>query len=389
MSDFVNLLLHPPNIIYTALILPVGYVAARIIKRFIGDSSSYLLNGVLFFVTRVFYRSAAAKLTLQRYAVLELSADSNRKIKIPSARDVFLNIDDIFVPLYLDQSASNTQYTNTNLLDAGNRIRIIGDPGSGKSTIAKKLFRDECRKVAQFKLRGKARMPIIVELKNLKPPKRLSLSKRGEWLLNDIRATLTGYNVYNINKCFDTFSKEGLLLILDGLDEVASQNYPEVRDSINQLGELLEQNGKNNVVIVTLRSQFHQQVKDDFSIQYPAVLSLRRFTPTDIYMFLSRWPFAYKDRFDNILRIYTDLFNKPNLREMCTNPLVLSMYVALDQAAEGSVVPETRTAFYKVVTDELVIKRRSQQLKDYENLTAIKDLRYEVLGSIAISQEII
>jgi hypothetical protein len=39
------------------------------------------------------------------------------------------------------------------------------------------------------------------------------------------------------------------------------------------------------------------------------------------------------NKMDQVLKIYTDLTDRPTLRELCTNPLVLSMYVAQDQEA--------------------------------------------------------
>ena len=126
----------------------------------------------------------------------------------------------------------------------------------------------------------------------------------------------------------------------------------------------------------------HEPVAD-FNQDFPIVLSLRRFSSTDIYTFLTKWPFKVDTKAENIIRLYNELSDKPALREMCTNPLVLSMYVAQDQSGENVIAPETRTDFYKLVTDELVIKRRIIQTRQGSNQTVIKSRRYKVLGAIA------
>ena len=56
-------------------------------------------------------------------------------------------------------------------------------------------------------------------------------------------------------------------------------------------------------------------------------MTLKSFSPSDIYEFLTRWPFKTKKTL-HITRIYNELTDRPTLREMCTNPLILAMYVA-------------------------------------------------------------
>ena len=162
-------------------------------------------------------------------------------------------------------------------------------------------------------------------------------------------------------------------------------NYVRVRDAVNLLSDILHRRSENNQIVMTLRSQFHQQIRGDYSNSFPSVLTLRRFSSTDIYRFLSNWPFATQ-RAENILRIYSDLSDKPALREMCTNPLILSMYVARDQEAVAlRLTAATRTSFYASVTEELVIRRRITQTRNVENQDILRAQRYRVLGAIAFN----
>jgi hypothetical protein len=169
---------------------------------------------------------------------------------------------------------------------------------------------------------------------------------------------------------------------MDGLDEVSSSNYPRIAATLNALSVKLQQLGENNAIVLTLRTQFHQQTRVDFDDNYPTVLSVKRFSPSDIYEFLTRWPFA-SSTFENVVRIYNDLTDRPSLREMCTNPLVLSMYVAQDQIAGYQIAPESRTEFYSKVADELLIKRRAKQVGALNAQAVVREQRQRILGRIA------
>ena len=88
-------------------------------------------------------------------------------------------------------------------------------------------------------------------------------------------------DVYNLEKCFDIYANTtGLLVVLDGLDEVSSSNYPRVAAAINAISVKLQQLGENSVIVLTLRTQFHHQTRMDFDHNFPTVLSVKRFTPS-------------------------------------------------------------------------------------------------------------
>jgi len=139
---------------------------------------------------------------------------------------------------------------------------------------------------------------------------------------------------------------------------------------------------ERSVIMLTMRTQFHQQVKNAFRDSFGHALFLKPFTPTDIYEFLTRWPFRSKREY-NIARIYGELTDRPTLREMCSNPLILAMYVAEDQAAGHVVAPGSRTEFYGKVTEELVVKRRLQQTGPAPAHTTLREQRERILGRLA------
>jgi NACHT domain len=370
----------PISSFLTIVLVPTGIYILVIIRRFLKEAVGYLIDGIVYALNKIVVHRVAASLTIKRYCRLQL-AGSTKFLRIPASTEITIDIDRIFVPLVLENPGVSATYNSSSLLDAGNRVRVVGDPGSGKSSAAKRLFRDECKRALSTPARS--RFPIFLELRSLEIPKSILNAKLGDWMLDHIRALCAKYDVYNLEKCFDIYAnKTGLLVILDGLDEVASSSYPRIASAINGLSIKLQQLGEENAVVLTLRTQFHQQTKADFDDSYPKVLLVKRFNPSDIYEFLTRWPFA-SSSFENVVRIYNDLTDRPSLREMCTNPLVLSMYVAQDQIAGYQIAPDSRTEFYSKVAEELLIRRRAKQIGALTAQAAVREQRQRILGKIA------
>ncbi len=367
--------------IATLIIGPFVVYSLVVARRVLKDFAKYIIDGFVYALNKTIIHRAAASLTLKRYCRLQLAGPS-QYLHVPASIEIGLDIDTIFVPLILENRGMNAVFSNTSVLTAGNRIRIIGDPGSGKSSAAKWIFRDECKRALSTP--GKSRFPVLLELRALVVPKNISDAKLGDWMLDYIRLLCAKHDVYNLEKCFDIYTnKSGLLVILDGLDEVSSSAFARIQAAINALSVKLQQLGEHNVIIMTIRTQFHHQIKEFFDVAFPIVLAVKRFSPSDIYQFLMSWPFSI-NKIDTVVRIYNDLTDRPTLREMCTNPLVLSMYVAQDQASGYQIAPDSRTEFYSKVVDELLIRRRAKQLGSIEAQAIVRDQRQRILGSLAL-----
>src|SRR6185312_5616307 len=83
-------------------------------------------------------------------------------------------------------------------------------------------------------------------------------------------------------------------------------------------------------------------------------------------------------------RIYSLLTDRPTLREMCSNPLILAMYVQHDYETGVDEVPSTRTQFYeKVINELLFLRRRRQGLGS--RFISLKDQREAILGELAFN----
>lgn len=367
----------------TAFVLPLLYLLRRIIIKHIKDWTSYAIEGIMYFFGRTIRHSLAAALTLKRYCRLQLGDEKYKFLHVPSRIEINVDIDRVFVTLTLDHpGGKKSSYSHLDLLTLGNRIRVIGDPGSGKSSLVKRLFRDACQHAIRSPT--KSRLPMLLEIKNLEPPVGIEDDELDTWLYEYLRCEAERSAVYKMADCFDNYAQTtGLLILLDGLDEVSSRLYPEVQTALTGLSKRLSQLSNKNLILITMRTQFHQQVKTAFREDFPHATFLKPLTPTDIYEFLTRWHFT-KSAEKNISRIFKELTDRPTLREMCSNPLILSMYVAEDQAAGSVVAPESRTEFYSKVTEELIVKRRLfQRAQSTLAPTKLREQRERILGKLA------
>jgi hypothetical protein len=370
----------PLTSLVTVILVPLGLFLGKLIVKNLKDWTQYALDGILYHLGKKFKLSIASRLTMRHYCNLMLRGQS-KTLPVPSKRDVVLDTDSVFVPLRLEEATSGSEdLSHKTILDVGSRLRIVGDPGSGKSSLIKKIFRDAC--YAAINGSKGARLPILIELRDLRIPD--TIESESTWLLDELRRRVSRAAVYRMSDCFETYSQtDGLLVLLDGLDEVATQRYPVVVRLIDELAEALAHLSPRNTIVLTLRTHFHQQVRGTLHVHFPHAAYVKPFTPTDIYDFLTRWPKRTDMR--EIVQIYRDLMDRPTLREMCTNPLVLAMYVADYQATGETLIPDTRTEFYSSVTEELLIKRRLRQTGTTAAKSTLRDLRERILGSIALA----
>ena len=171
-------------------------------------------------------------------------------------------------------------------------------------------------------------------MKTFLPPQDLKgEAALADWAVQGLRDVVTEVPGFDMEACFDSYvSDAGILVLLDGLDEVPASAYPRTAEAIRALSRRLEQLSAKTIVVLTMRSQFHVQVAADFTSTFPRALHIRPLSTNDIFLFLTRWPYDQNvDVTTQVNRIYGDLTDRPTLREMCTNPLVLAMYVATDE----------------------------------------------------------
>ncbi|NUT96588.1 MAG: NACHT domain-containing protein [Saccharothrix sp.] len=348
----------------------------------------YIAGSVRLSVGRRVKKSLAAQFGVRRYAELKLATFPSR-LYVPSVDDAAIDIDTAYVRLSL--SGARHRVTDDALLaDDIGAVLLFGDPGSGKSSLTKKLFRQACRQA--YRRPDVHRLPVHVELRNLDwTAARTSGRDAGTWLreeLFDLASRVEG--THDPLFTLDAWAgRNGLLVLLDGMDEVPERCLDFAIDAIRGLTTALRGRSTRTSVIVTARTQLRGALSRGFLGGMNAVYTVEPFTAADIFEFLRKWPYP-QGRSGEAQRILNTLLEHRTLAEMCGNPLILSMYVAQDQRYARSPnlgsarLPDTRTDFYRTVIGELLVHRHSQQFGSGQGTTETRRAREELLGRIAL-----
>jgi hypothetical protein len=370
------------SLVTLVILIPAFYLGPKFVRFLIQhvQQMDHLAIGVL---KAIAGESFVANAVFRRYCRLQLDKEATKFLPVPGSRDVVLKTDDVYIPLRLENAQRTVAATVNDIWKSDiARVRIVGDPGSGKSSLVKQVFRQACRLALADPRRH---LPIIINLKDFVPPADLYPNEvRAEWAIQYIRQQIGADTDAEMGKLFDSALRgRGLLLLLDGLDEVATDSFSDVSGTVNALSRLLEGLPGKNRIVLTMRTQFHQQVKRFFLETFPPTFYIQQFTPGEIYSFLRRWPFPAADLAETVNRLFSELTDKPTLREMCSNPLILAMYVARDQQGQRTGTADNRTGFYSQVTEELLVARRSRQLGSAAK-TALLQQRESIMGHLAL-----
>ena len=213
------------------------------------------------------------------------------------------------------------------------------------------------------------------------------------WLLNCIEeriSTLDSRLLHDASFLFGSFADgPGLILFMDGRDEIPSASLPEALRAIARTNEGLRlRSNRTSVLERRVPSCYPNCHATSLVLLIQrAVLSLFR---RQTYLLSYRDGRLVETGFREASRIFTELQTQPTFFEMCTNPLILSMYVAHDEQMRGegnSLVrlPDTRPEFYQKIVAELLLYRRDDQSGRKTPMgTQTRKLREDLLGAISL-----
>ena len=351
---------------------------------------SFVVGSIRLRILSFFSAQAATALSARQYALAALRATSDQ-IEIPSLRPVRVELDKAYIRLTMT-SAAQERISDEDLLagsDSYASYLVLGDPGSGKSTLMRKLYRELC--VALFERPRASVLPIFLELRRL-PWEKIAADSPGAWLesivsekVQQVRSVHDGEFVYRAY-----LGGRGVTVLLDGLDEVPSKMLGVACRAISELSKsLATSSSTSSTILVTGRIQLRSALDRSFSSDFSQTCVIEPFSSADVYSFLERWPYK-RSRSHEVARIFKNIQGSASLHEMCRNPLVLSMYVARDQqfsiGAGGRTnrLPDQRTAFYSEIVNELLFFRRQAQEEAEIVDGRLRRQREEALSRIAL-----
>ncbi|MEV6851388.1 NACHT domain-containing protein [Actinoplanes sp. NPDC051411] len=312
------------------------------------------------------------------------------RMPIPSRGRSEVDIDQAYIRLGLS-SSPDRRIADTSLLTAEGSVLIFGEPGSGKSSLTRKLQREGLQQA--FLEPYGSRLPFRFEMGRLPWNELPGTSEaRVKWM-RDLMVEAVA-RVKRVNRpqfVFQAFAEQsGLMMFLDGLDEVPSDKIESVESFLSEVVQAFLHESPHTLVVVTARTRMRSVLSRSFVDQFGQVLTVTPFTPADVFAFLLRWDFAPERRYADVQRIFEHIQNHVTLADMCTNPLVLAMYVAEDERHTGTTgsavrLADTRAKFYdEVVSELLYFRREDQQAQERSANTQVLFDRQELLGRIAL-----
>jgi len=257
---------------------------------------------------------------------------------------------------------------------ATSRVVILGDPGAGKSTFARKMLGlqaavmlKQCEPLPGFAV---DLLPVLIVLReltaNLDGGKIESLAaekKRKELLAhihrhlaNDLKSTSAESSTVLLQQALESGK---VLLVLDGLDEVPQAQRKTVRQMVGAL--LSEYQVERLVITSRIRSYVGNAVFEKVQ-----TFTIRPFAQAKIRGFVKAW-YHTQAKMGHVLE--RDLQTRiqdlskaaisENLREISSNPMMLTSMAIIHQKEIG--LPRERVLLYKLVVD--VLLRRWQKNK--------------------------
>lgn len=262
--------------------------------------------------------------------------DKYDKLRIPfRPQDRPLMMRDVYVPLKVAGAIDLDQIDAYNAVSEYQKLMIVGAPGSGKSML--------CKNIAFAYAEGRLQLPdrsipILLELHRLN---NLDFSIEQHLIAELARNDFPHAEQF----VFQSLKKGTLMLLMDGLDEVSSNERGRVVQAIK---DLLDRYRKCRVLI-TCRTAVY---RDEFRDTAEQKLEIIEFSDQQIRRFLHSWePDMPADK--SIEQLMHTLRDRPRIIALARNPLLLTI-IAYLYTDTPYVLPHSRAEFYKESSDVLL-----------------------------------
>ncbi len=335
------------------VLIVVTAVVSLLMGVFGKAAAEWLLNLILRpvrFVKEALYSWIAPRnplsIALRSYK-RHISRSNLTRIENPVGPNLEVPLEHAFAPLRLISGATEESIDLFAQAAASHRCIVLGGPGTGKTTLMKSLVTSVVKgRAREEELRDL--IPVFVVLRNL--------AKREHTVVEAVVSAFADYHFPGAEKFVESALEQGkLLVVLDGLDEVgAGRDF--VAEQIRQFCDFDDQRAHRNRLFVTCRE--HSYRTKDLQGVIPEIMRVEPFANHHMRVFLQGWP-AHKRR--TAMKLYGLIQEDPQIRDICRNPLLLTILTGLYLDTDNFELPSSRERFYKDAVDELLVHRPARR----------------------------
>lgn len=296
---------------------------------------------------------------------------------------VRLTLDSIYVPLTfrIESTTSNKRIQEQSIvfdifkaIENYNRLVILGDPGSGKSTVLKHLAYMLCRNRPTNKQCDKL-VPIYIKASEFAKASYESGTNLSDYIID-------GYNQKYSKLFVDSLENGSLILLLDGLDEVSVTNQRHY--VVEQVNSFVAQY-PDIKTIISSRIVGYNETRLGGSFSH---FEVNKFDRHQISDFIKNWYRSISVCSDNDFEsatyqaeeLLSSIRKNKSVYQLASNPLLLTIIALIYY--QGSSLPEKRASLYDVATSTFLdnwVKLRVQQKK----YNIDREILIEILAPLA------
>lgn len=217
----------------------------------------------------------------------------------------------------------------------GQNLLILGEPGAGKTTALLQLVKKFVERATKDGLNQQ--IPVIFDLSSWND------ERIDTWLIKELK---TKYRVAEwLGKRW--IKKENIILFLDGLNEMNTQNQSACVRSLNQF---MQEYGRTEIVVCS-RTQVYEELSERLT-RVQRVVCIQPLTPEQISQYL--------DRYGEQLKELNSLLQEDNmLSRLATTPLMLNVITQVRESLPktGS-LKECRSSLLKAYIERIFRNNR-------------------------------